>query len=120
MLKSIMDILRPNPEQQARMQFIKNVAASGVFVDTVSSILDPGEGRKLNPDLAIDAITELSNKWMSKHAAGVFPTIDELEIRPDLVINHLDHDKNENHHRLTLRQLSAWVDTQKRNENVNF
>ncbi len=118
MLKKIFESFTPDPAKQEHEAFLRNLAASDVFVNTITDILNPDRGIKLDADLAQDTILHLANKWIAKHGRGVFPNMDEFEIKADLVVQHPDHDQREEHQRFNLRQLSAWVDTQKHHENI--
>jgi hypothetical protein len=57
----------------------------------------------------------LSQNWLDNYASGPFPNIDEFEIEEGLSVQTATHDQNERHGRINLRQLGAWIDTQKHN-----
>ena len=118
MLKRFAELLKPDPAQQEKLAFVKKLAASGAFVDAITSITDPDRGVKLDADLANDAMRHLTNKWLTEFGRSVYPNIDEFEINKDMVVLHPDHDQREEHSRFNLRQLRAWVDTQRHHNNI--
>jgi len=94
------------------------LAASESLFDTITTILSPANKGKYDSELADYAIRRESTEWLNLHSQLVQVGVDEFEVNKDLVVLHPDHAKHEKHSRLSLRQLGAWVELQKHNQNT--
>jgi hypothetical protein len=107
--------LTRKPEPQTGSDHLRHIAAASAFFNSISIHVGPGHSTMFDDDIRQEMVSELSEKWLTRHARDIFPAIDEFQLEDGWVINHPDHDEREEHKRFTLQQLYAWIDTQQHN-----
>ena len=113
-------MMQPSPEASERFALLKRLAASQLYYDSITKHTDPDQDSGYPEDMRRELVTQLSSQWLTDHARQLFPKIDEFEIDKDWVVQHPDHDQNDEHSRFSLRQLGAYLDTQKHHLNIKF
>lgn len=96
----------------SKEDLIKRVAAASAFINSISMHVGPDHSEMFDDDIRREMVSELGERWLSRHARDIFPGVDELEIEEGWVVKHDDHDEHEGHKMITLQQLLSWVDRQ--------
>ncbi len=114
MFKKLLELLPQTPEQKTRGEALSKATVASIYFDNISKHVHPVDDT-YPPEFRHELVNNLTVQWLTEHARDIFPTIDEIEIEKDWIINHPDHDTREKHSRFTMRQLQAWIDNQKHN-----
>ena len=91
----------------------KLIDATELYIEAVAKHIDSKNNPTYPLEMKRELVESLSTQWLEGYARNIFPKIDEFEVKKGWVIKHPDHDTRKKHRRFTIRQVRAWVGTEK-------
>ena len=115
MLERLGHLPEPTSGRGVEVDLQKQFFAALEYYNAISKQVGPDHESDYPDDMRYELAKTLGSRWLIEHARCIFPEVDEFEITKELVVEHPDHDQREDHQRVTMQQLKAWIDAQRHN-----